>query len=654
MKIAFCIFKYFLYGGLQRDFRALLEECLLRGHSIDVFTLEWHGERLANVNVRIIPVRTVSNHARYKKFGKKLGEIFTSEHYDLVVGYNKIPYLDVYSAGDPCYAAKVHQLRSALYRLSPRYFTLLALEKAVFDIDTNTQILLMTMQQKKEFMAYYHTSSDRFYISPPWLKEDKHPVISHQRIRETMRETLHIAHDDIVLLMIGSGFKTKGLDRAILAIHSLPKTLRDKAHFFVIGDDNAKPFMRTINNLKLEKIVQFLGGQSNIRDYLYAADVLIHPAYSETAGNVIIEAIVNGLPVIVTDVCGYAHHVKEANAGVIVPSPFSQDFFNQSLADMLQSPCYSEWRMNGRKYFDQHNFHDMPKLAVNHIEKVNHGIFRINNAKTVCFMERSLAETFTEENFFSSVMALEGEVYRHKENRKTLRFVRNNQAYFAKLHEGVGWKEIIKNIFQMRLPITSAKNEWQALFYCEQLHIPTMKLVGYGMRGQNPAAKQSFLITKELPNMMNLEDLCRSRRLDFYVKQALIEKLADMIGKLHRQGLNHRDLYFCHFLLAKDTCFERRSLVDLTLYLIDLHRVQCRSKVGRRWLIKDLGSLYFSTIGMPITKNDVFRFIKLYTRKSLRHVLQDNKFWKAVEKRGHSLYKKACRNLPGYPVEINS
>ena len=50
-----------------------------------------------------------------------------------------------------------------------------------------------------------------------------------------------------------------------------------------------------------------------------AADLLIHPARLDVTGTVIVEALGAGLPVIVTDNCGYAPHVEAAGAGRVLP-----------------------------------------------------------------------------------------------------------------------------------------------------------------------------------------------------------------------------------------------------------------------------------------------------------------------------------------------
>jgi len=99
---------------------------------------------------------------------------------------------------------------------------------------------------------------------------------------------------------------------------------------------------------------------------------------------------------------------------------------------------------------------------------------------------------------FDYIMQLDGEMFRDIDNRRTLRFSLNGKRYFLKAHYGVGWKEIIKNLLQFRLPVLGARNEWLAIQRLQRLDVDTMTLVGYGERGSNPARRQSFVITEAL------------------------------------------------------------------------------------------------------------------------------------------------------------
>ena len=245
---------------------------------------------------------------------------------------------------------------------------------------------------------------------------------------------------------------------------------------------------------------------------------------------------------------------------------------------------------------------------------------------------------------FEQIFALEGKVYREHEGRKTLRFTFDGKGYFVKLYRGVGWREIMKNLFHFSLPVTSAQIEWEAIKRLEKLGVRTMPLVGYGKNGRNPARIRSFVITEELDDTISLENFCRpwpSSPPPFVLKRALIMEVARIARKLHNQGMNHRDLYICHFLLNVPPRPERVEVGNLLLYLIDLNRMQTRRRTLKRRRVKDIAALYFSSMDIGLTKSDLLRFIHVYADKPLRASLkQDRNFWSHVGKRAVRLYRK--------------
>ena len=99
-----------------------------------------------------------------------------------------------------------------------------------------------------------------------------------------------------MLLHVGSWFARKGVDRAMAALAALPEELRTKAKLVVVGDDNVKPFVRLARSLGIADQVRFRGATEDIARFYYAADLLIHPAYTENTGTTLIEAMVCGLP----------------------------------------------------------------------------------------------------------------------------------------------------------------------------------------------------------------------------------------------------------------------------------------------------------------------------------------------------------------------
>ncbi|WP_374324133.1 lipopolysaccharide core heptose(I) kinase RfaP [Azonexus sp.] len=241
--------------------------------------------------------------------------------------------------------------------------------------------------------------------------------------------------------------------------------------------------------------------------------------------------------------------------------------------------------------------------------------------------ELSLASPFDSlwagQDAFAAVDRLEGEVFRELDGRRTFRTEVAGRGYFVKIHRGVGWGEIVKNLVSLRLPVLGAGNEWRAIRRLEELGVDTMRAVAYGRRGANPAREHSFIVTEELAPTVSLEDYCREwpgTPPAPALKRALIHRVAAMVGKMHRGGVNHRDCYLCHFLLHLDPA---PSAAALKLSLIDLHRAQIRAQTPRRWRDKDLAGLYFSALEIGLTQRDWLRFLRDYFARPLREVLRD-------------------------------
>ena len=120
MQLAFLLYKYFPFGGLQRDFVRIAQECQQRGHAIRVYTLSWEGEVPEGFEVVKVPVTAWFNHRRYARFTRWVQDDMRRRPVDRVVGFNKMPGLDVYYAADPCYEDKARHLRKPAYSYSPR------------------------------------------------------------------------------------------------------------------------------------------------------------------------------------------------------------------------------------------------------------------------------------------------------------------------------------------------------------------------------------------------------------------------------------------------------------------------------------------------------------------------------------------------------
>lgn len=245
---------------------------------------------------------------------------------------------------------------------------------------------------------------------------------------------------------------------------------------------------------------------------------------------------------------------------------------------------------------------------------------------------------------FDRVDRLQGRVYREVATRRTLRVKVLDQVFFLKRHHGVGWAEILKNLITLRRPVLGAGDEFHAVRALSAAGVRVPEPVAYAERGSNPANRESFLLSVAIEPSISLEDLAKQWRTAPprpLQRWRLVAAVADTVALMHNAGVNHRDLYICHFLLRPDSFPEAPELT-----LIDLHRAQVRPAVPRRWLVKDLGALWFSAADARPTQRDAYRFIRRYSGQSLRDVLRKPKqlaFWRAVAARATQLHAEAAR-----------
>jgi UDP-glucose:(heptosyl)LPS alpha-1,3-glucosyltransferase len=365
-KLAFAVSKYFEFGGMQRTMLRIAMECCTRGHQVDVFTGTWEGAKPDVINVIEVDISSLTNPGKNDKLAETLRRKVKGANYNGIVGFTKIPGLDIYYAGDPCFAAKFEETKPQSYRCLPRYRDFLRQEREVFQKGLNTEILLIAHSEKDKFIKYYGTEETRFHLLPPGI--NKNLLLSNIPTRTEqhyIRQALGVGDQQFLILCVGSGFRTKGVDRAIKALSALSPEIRYNSTLVVVGEGNEKSFQRLARRHKVSEQVKFTGVHRNVSELYHSADMLIQPSYSENTGTALLEAMLCGLPVLTTENCGFSYHVARAGAGMICPTPFKQEALDKQLEFMLRSDDQSIWKENGVKYCNSTDLYSLIEKAAN-------------------------------------------------------------------------------------------------------------------------------------------------------------------------------------------------------------------------------------------------------------------------------------------------
>lgn len=363
MKIGICLHKYFPFGGLQRDFIRIAQELSKRGHSIRVYARSWEGEVPDYIDLIKVPVTGLSNHVKNEKFYHWVMSHIANNPVDKLVGFNKMPNLDVYYGADVCFAQKMEN-KPWFYRYTPRYRHYLNFEAKTVGRGIKNKLLIITPNQKRDFQKYYQTEDERFFLLPPGISKDRKYSNFPADARLKFRNEFNLKESDRVLLQIGSNYELKGVDRSIQAISALPEKIRRDVFLFVVGQDNPDKFRRLSQKYGIDERIKFFGGRDDVPRFIAGSDLFLHPARLDNTGTVILEALVGGLPEIVTEVCGYSVYVKEAKSGMVLASPFNQEELNQTLFQALSRPEELKLlKQNACHFADTEDLYSLPFRA---------------------------------------------------------------------------------------------------------------------------------------------------------------------------------------------------------------------------------------------------------------------------------------------------
>ncbi len=615
MKLAFCLFRYFPYSGLSRVFLNVISEMAIRGHEIDVYVYEWQGEYPDNVNINILPSAKWTNHNRDAAYYKTVRPFLMDGEYDAVIGFNKMPELDFYFAGDFCYADRISAKYGDIYRLTPRHHHFARFEKEVFGVQATTLLLMLSEKEKDIYQNNYATDENRFVILPPAL--DKSNVITDgfEKVRIQKRKELSVADDQKLILFVGSGFKTKGLDRAIKAFAELPSTIRSGSRFMVVGQDNAETYERLAERLNVSRQIEFTGGRIDVPELMQAADCLLHPAYREAAGNVLLEALASGLPVLTTDGCGYSPHVVKADAGIVLDSPVSQADVNLGLLKILTSPDRKRWIDNGRKYSLTQDLFSMPQFVADYIEsKAEHVIKLKSLSKSDYVIHRSASHYLTYMAEFESQQLIE--LFQDPDSyleRNAKKIIKHDQTTTVAVVECGRKLLVLKryntksawHFFKRSVRMTRASICWNFAHRLLQCGLMTPQPIGYRENRISELRGRSYYVSV-FSEGITLQD---------YLEGPFDENKVELVSRvithffkvMYAQGFAHGDMKASNFLL-KDRQLEVLDLDSMRAYQINQfhqHKLfRDKRRFLRNWLNKpDIYSYFLHRLFNPAEIN---------------------------------------------------
>ncbi|MGH7837354.1 MAG: glycosyltransferase family 4 protein, partial [Candidatus Binataceae bacterium] len=141
---------------------------------------------------------------------------------------------------------------------------------------------------------------------------------SRARFRAAVRRELHLPESAPMVAFAGNGFARKGLR---FLIEAWPR-LESSAILVVVGSDQAAgKYRRLARRRGVAERIRFIGTHPQIEQIFAAVDAFALPSLFEPFGNVLMEAMAAGLPVLCSSACGAAELMAPAMREFVVADP---------------------------------------------------------------------------------------------------------------------------------------------------------------------------------------------------------------------------------------------------------------------------------------------------------------------------------------------
>jgi glycosyltransferase involved in cell wall biosynthesis len=217
----------------------------------------------------------------------------------------------------------------------PRYYNMAFLEPVIIYLlrrfYTRCDALVAPSQSMIDELAAMRMHADIGL----WSRGVDRTVFSSARRDPEWRRSLGLADDDVAIVFLGRLVMEKGLDVFAETIARLRES--GAAHkVLVIGDGPARGWFEA--NMPGAIFAGFKTGEA-LGQALASGDVFFNPSVTETFGNVTLEAMASGLPVVAAGATGSASLVAEGVTGRLVAPSGSKETDAAAFAAALAPYC---------------------------------------------------------------------------------------------------------------------------------------------------------------------------------------------------------------------------------------------------------------------------------------------------------------------------
>jgi UDP-glucose:(heptosyl)LPS alpha-1,3-glucosyltransferase len=318
MKILIIARPFSFHGGVETATSGLIGALVTHGHDVH---RAGPGRQPPHAGLTDHPLRVppLPSAFRALALAAVASRIARTRDWDVVQSHERTLTQDIYRAGEGCHRGYLDALGAGTARRL-RHRVMLALERRVFA--RTPEVVAISRAGGDEIARLYGVPTARLSVVYNGVDLERFHPRRRDLHRSAARAEAGVSADAWALLFAGSGFERKGLDVAIGALAALG----DRAsRLVVIGRGDEARYRQLAQQAGVADRVVWLGVRADIERWYAAADVLVLPTRYEPFGNVHLEALAAGLPVVTSRVAGGAE-VIDARCGAAVDARSAQEF----------------------------------------------------------------------------------------------------------------------------------------------------------------------------------------------------------------------------------------------------------------------------------------------------------------------------------------
>ncbi len=409
MKIAILRKKYTFHGGAEGFSQNLLLRLAGAGNEVHIYSIRWSAGPYENIHFHKVPAVVFNSFLRDLTYAVSSFFLLKRQRgfFDVIQSHDKTLYQDIYRAGDGCHIEWLKQRwkrTSIPGRLSiifnPYHWLILSLERMILKGHRFKKIIAISEMVKKNIIENYNVSPDDIEVIYNGVDLNKFHPDNKRKYREEVRKKYGLGDTEFVVLFMGSGFERKGVKYLIEAVEVIPEPVT----LLIVGKGATKKYKTTLNfqdtpvykdiipakaeiqkkrldspvkpeNDELvysrgrQKII-FCGPQKDNHKYYAAAEVFVTPSIYEPFGNVHLEALASGLPVITTRQSGASEIIRNGKQGFVAEKPEDINEMAERIRELMDKDVNRKMSMEARRLAEKFSFEEHIKRTLELYKKI--------------------------------------------------------------------------------------------------------------------------------------------------------------------------------------------------------------------------------------------------------------------------------------------